>query len=160
MLQLHKRQHVPASSFLDFCAGKWSPIERPGRAQATLERVRNGRKRFGDQFIMPYYGKGSGLTGRCTERPIGTITTLDRWALVRGDEMRMLSANEALAAQTFPAETLRPDNHRSSSSSSLTHSPGAPRQGIPMTERIPIKTEAELCAAFIQSMNKQAGWTC
>ncbi|MCV4344542.1 DNA cytosine methyltransferase [Pseudomonas capsici] len=112
MLELHKRQHVPASSFLDFCAGKWSPIEKPGRAKATLERVRNGRERFGDQFIMPYYGKGSGLTGRCTERPIGTITTLDRWALVRGGEMRMLSANEALAAQTFPAETLRPDNHR------------------------------------------------
>lgn len=112
MLELHKRQHVPASSFLDFDAGKWSPIDRPGRAQATLNRVRNGRERFGDQFIMPYYGKGSGLTGRCTERPIGTITTLDRWALVRGDEMRMLSANEALAAQTFPAETLRPDKHR------------------------------------------------
>lgn len=29
-----------------------------------------------------------------------------------------------------------------------------------MLERTPIKTEAELCAAFIQSMNKQADWTC
>jgi len=26
--------------------------------------------------------------------------------------MRMLSADEALAAQSFPADTLRPDNHR------------------------------------------------
>ncbi|WP_109514715.1 DNA cytosine methyltransferase [Pseudomonas ovata] len=112
MLELHKRQHVPASTFLDFNAGRWSPIVREGRAPATLLRVENGRKRFGDRFIMPYYGKGSGLTGRCTERPIGTITTLDRWALVRGDEMRMLSASEALAAQTFPFDTLRPDNHR------------------------------------------------
>ena len=112
MLQLHRHQHVPASSFLDFSAGKWSPIEKPGRAPATLERVRNGRKRFGDHFIMPYYGKGSGLTGRDMNRPIGTITTLDRWALVRGDEMRMLSANEALAAQTFHPTTLRPDNYK------------------------------------------------
>jgi len=61
---------------------------------------------------MPYYGKGSGLTGRDINRPIGTITTLDRWALVRGNEMRMLSANEALAAMSFPSDTLRPDNHR------------------------------------------------
>ncbi|QWA31978.1 MULTISPECIES: hypothetical protein [unclassified Pseudomonas] len=29
-----------------------------------------------------------------------------------------------------------------------------------MLERTPIKTEVELCAAFIQSMNKQADWTC
>jgi DNA (cytosine-5)-methyltransferase 1 len=59
-----------------------------------------------------HYGKGSGLTGRDINRPIGTITTLDRWALVRGDQMRMLSANEALAAMSFPADTKRLDNHR------------------------------------------------
>ncbi|WP_460423811.1 DNA cytosine methyltransferase [Pseudomonas sp. ZL2] len=112
MLQLPQERHVPASSFLDFDAGRWSPIEKPGRAQATLNRVRNGRERFGERFIMPYYGKGSGTTGRDINRPIGTITTLDRWALVDGERMRMLSANEALAAQSFPAGTLRPDNHR------------------------------------------------
>lgn len=112
MLELHRRLHVPAASFLNFDVGRWSPIEKPGRAQATLDRVRNGRERFGDRFIMPYCGKGSGLTGRDINRPIGTITTLDRWALVDGDRMRMLSANEALAAQSFPADTLRPDNHR------------------------------------------------
>ncbi|CAK9889166.1 DNA cytosine methyltransferase [Pseudomonas fluorescens] len=112
MLELHRHQHVPAASFLDFDAGRWSQIEKPGRAQATLDRVRNGRARFGERFIMPYYGKGSGTTGRDINRPIGTITTLDRWALVDGDQMRMLSADEALAAMSFPADTLRPDNHR------------------------------------------------
>ncbi|MFQ6574170.1 DNA cytosine methyltransferase [Pseudomonas sp. UM16] len=112
MLELHRRQHVPAASFLDFDAGRWSPVEKPGRAQATLNRVRNGRERFGERFIMPYYGKGSGTTGRDINRPIGTITTLDRWALVDGDRMRMLSASEALAAMSFPPDTLRPDNHR------------------------------------------------
>ena len=70
--------------------------------------MRNGRQRFGDRFIMPYYGKGSGTTGRDINRPIGTITTLDRWALVEGDSMRMLIASEALAAMSFR----RPDNHR------------------------------------------------
>lgn len=112
MLEIHRRQHVSAASFLDFDAGRWSPIEKPRRAQATLVRVRNGRASFGERFIMPYYGKGSGTTGRDISRPIGTITTLDRWALVDGDRMRMLSTNEALAAQSFAADTLRPNNHR------------------------------------------------
>lgn len=111
-LQLPQCQHVPARDILDFEAGKWSKIEKPGRAESTLTRVKNGRERFGDRFIMPYYGSGSGLTGRSLDRPIGTITTLDRWALVRGDEMRMLSADEALAAQSFGPDTKRPDNHR------------------------------------------------
>lgn len=111
-LQLPKYPHVPASQIIDFDAGKWSPISKPGRAESTLIRVKNGRERFGERFVMPYYGSGSGLTGRSLDRPIGTITTLDRWAVVDGDRMRMITADEAMAAQSFPADTLRPDNHR------------------------------------------------
>ncbi|KPB90313.1 C-5 cytosine-specific DNA methylase family protein [Pseudomonas syringae pv. maculicola] len=111
-LQLHQRQHVPASSFIDFDSGKWSPIVKPSRAESTLTRVKNGRQRFGERFIMPYYRSGSGLTGSCIERPIGTITKLDRWALVRGNEMRMLSADEGLAGMSFDADTKRPASHR------------------------------------------------
>lgn len=111
-LQLKQHQHVPAASFLEFDAGRWSLIEKPGRAQATLDRVRNGRERFGDRFIMPYYGKGSGTTGRDINRPIGTITTRDRWAIVRGNEMRMLSADENLRAMSFAFDVKRPKSHR------------------------------------------------
>ncbi len=74
--------------------------------------MKNGLERFGERFVMPYYGSGSGLTGRSLDRPIGTITTLDRWAVVDGDRMRMISADEAMAAQSFPKDTQRPDNHR------------------------------------------------
>lgn len=111
-LQLQQHRLVPARSIIDFDAGKWSLIDKPGRAEATLRRVKNGRKSFGERFVMPYYGRGSGLTGRSLDRPIGTITTLDRWAIVDGDRMRMISADEALAAQSFPADTLRPKSHR------------------------------------------------
>ncbi|NPZ19492.1 DNA cytosine methyltransferase [Pseudomonas aeruginosa] len=110
-LKLPQLEHVAASSFIDFNAGTWSSIDKPGRAAATLERVRNGRQAFGERFIMPYYGRGSGTTGRSLARPIGTITTRDRWALVDGDRMRMLSADEALLAQSFPADTKRPTQH-------------------------------------------------
>ena len=109
-LQLPKMEHVPATSFIDFNAGRWSPIERPGRATATLERIRNGREQFGDRFVMSYYGNTK--SGRSLQRPIGTITTRDRWAIVDGDRMRMLTADENLLAMSFPVDTKRPANHR------------------------------------------------
>lgn len=101
-LQLPQRAHVGASEIVDFTAGRWTPVERTGRAQATLERIRVARERFGRQFVMPYYGSGSGLTGRCLSRPLGTITTLARWAVVDGDRMRMLTTSENRAAMGFP----------------------------------------------------------
>lgn len=112
VLDLPKRAHIPASSFIDFGAGRWSRIDKPGRAAATLRRVAAGRRSFGERFIMPYYGRGSGLTGRCLSRPIGTITTVDRWAVVRGDEMRMVSIPEAKAAMTFPPGYLLPEQSK------------------------------------------------
>ncbi|MDN6872910.1 DNA cytosine methyltransferase [Pseudomonas citronellolis] len=111
MLQLPTAPHVPASTFIDFDRGNWSAIERPGRAAATLRRVANGRTRFGERFLMPYYGTGSGTTGRSLGRPIGTITTRDRWAIVDGNRMRMLDADENLAAMSFPSTYKRPQEH-------------------------------------------------
>lgn len=109
-LQLPRHEHVPAASFLGLDDGSWSPIHRPGRAVATLERVAAGRRAFGDRFLISYYGNTK--IGRSLSRPIGTITTRDRWALVDGDRMRMLTANENLLAMSFPEDTRRPDNHR------------------------------------------------
>lgn len=107
-LQFPKRKHVPARTIVDWNSGKWSQIDRPGRSAATLERVRNGRSVFGDRFLAPYYGSGSGKTGRSVDRPIGTITTFDRWALIDGDRMRMLSVPEARRAMSFPSDYILP----------------------------------------------------
>ena len=113
LLNLEKVEHTPASSFINWDDGKWSPIRKHGRAKATLARIFRGRRDLGKgRFLIPYYGSGSGLTGRCPERPIGTITTLDRWALVKGKHMRMLTADEVLAAMSFPADIKRPNNRR------------------------------------------------
>ena len=110
MLNLQKEPHKPASSFIDFDVGKWSPIRKHGRAAATLERADAGRKAFGRQFLFSYYGNTR--TGRDINRPVGTITTRDRWAVVDGDRMRMLTAGENLAAMSFPSNTKVPNNHR------------------------------------------------
>lgn len=98
-LKLPKLEHVPALSFIDFNAPRWSAIERPGRAAATLERIANGRRAYGDRFLTSFYGATKG--GRCLSRPIGTITTRDRWAVIDGDRMRMVSVNEARVAMSF-----------------------------------------------------------
>lgn len=111
LIRLEKRPHVSASSFVDFDAGSWQPIEKPGRADATLRRVAAGRARFGERFLMPYYGGGSGLTGRDLERPIGTITTRDRWAVVDGEQMRMLTTEENRSAMGFPKSYILPTVH-------------------------------------------------
>lgn len=101
-LELPRRAHVPAADIIDFGAGAWSAIGRKGRSQSTLARIAAGRRRFGERFVAPYYGSGSGETGRSLQRPLGTITTRDRWAVIDGDRMRMLSIPEARAAMGFP----------------------------------------------------------
>lgn len=109
MIKLEKQPHVPASSFVDFAAGSWQPIEKPGRAVKTLARVAAGRAQHGDRFISSYYG--GTLGGRALSRPVGTITTRDRHAIIDGDRMRMFSAQECRAAQGFPADYQLPDRH-------------------------------------------------
>ncbi|AEX53136.1 C-5 cytosine-specific DNA methylase family protein [Rahnella aquatilis CIP 78.65 = ATCC 33071] len=105
-LRLPKYEHVAASTFLDLNAGAWSMVNKPGRAVATLERITNGRKQFGDRFLISYYG--STKNGRSLDRPIGTITTRDRWAIVDGTRMRMISVDEVMAAMSFPKDYHRP----------------------------------------------------
>ncbi|KAF0810414.1 DNA-cytosine methyltransferase [Alcanivorax sp. S71-1-4] len=111
-LHLEPEPHIPARSFIDLQEGRWQPIDKPGRSPATLRRVRNGRKRFGDTFIMPFYSSGSGLTGRSLDRPIGTIPTRDRWAIVHGDKMRMINRFECRDGMSFPQNHHIPDDHR------------------------------------------------
>lgn len=110
MLNLQPQQHIPARSFVDLDAGNWSLIDKPGRATKTLARVAAGRAEHGDTFLMSYYGNT--MTGRSLDRPIGTITTRDRWAIVRDDKMRMLSRFECRDAMSFPSDYQLPDNHR------------------------------------------------
>ena len=78
---------------------RWSQLA--DKVPATRKRAEAGRARYGERFVMPYYGSGSGLSGRDLERPLGTVTCKDRWALVDGDRMRMLQVPEYRAAMGF-----------------------------------------------------------
>lgn len=111
-LKLQQRTHVPAASVIDFTAGRWALVHHARRSRATLQRIENGRRRFGHRFVAPYYGSGSGETGRSLDRPLGTVTTRDRWAVIDGERMRMLSAREAQAAMGFPPTYQLPSRHK------------------------------------------------
>lgn len=106
-LALPKSEHIGSGQIIDFDAGKWSAIDKPGRSPATLARVRNGRAAHGARFITAYYGNENG--GRCLSRPVGTITTRDRWAVIDGERMRMLSVAECRRAMGFPSDYRLPE---------------------------------------------------
>ena len=111
-LDLPKRPHRAIGDFIEWDSHKWSPVNKPGRSPATLRRISAGRAEFGPRFIAPYYSSGSGLTGRSLARPIGTITTCDRWAVIDGDRMRMIQVPEARAAMGFRSDYLLPPTKR------------------------------------------------
>lgn len=109
-LELPRRVHRAAAECIDMTAGRWSPIDKPGRSARTLARITAGRKRHGSRFLAPYYGSGSGETGRCLQRPIGTLTTRARWAVIDGDRMRMVLASEGRELMSFPSSYRLPSN--------------------------------------------------
>lgn len=111
VLPLEKQPHLPARDVLDFEAGRWSLIDRPGRSAKTLARVKAGRAVFGDRFLVAYYGNTQG--GRSLDRPIGTLTTHDRYALIDGNRMRMVNKREATAFMGFPDDYILPPDHKS-----------------------------------------------
>ncbi len=111
-LKLPQRDHVTIDSVIDWSYPRWNRIRRPGRSRATLRRIRSGRASFGSRFVAPFYGSGSGTTGRSIHRPIGTITTLDRWAVIDGHKMRMLQPPELRAAMGFPESCALPATRR------------------------------------------------
>ena len=93
--------------------GTWttSPLNHERRAAATLERARRGFKALGPDasFLLVYYGsdgRGSSSGGwQPLNRPLRTITTLDRFALVSHDQgeprLRMLQVPELKRAMGF-----------------------------------------------------------
>jgi len=112
-LKARRVEHRSFRSCIDWKFPRWSKVNKPGRASKLLAQVARARRELKtDRFLVPYYGSGSGLTGRSLDRPIGTITAHDVWAVVDGDRMRMLQPHEAAKAQGFPPGFLMAGNRR------------------------------------------------
>lgn len=107
-LKFDSERLVPARSIIDieFENYKWDLVSN--RVEATQRRVRNGRKQFGKVFLDAAYGSERG--GRSLDKPIGTITTVNKHSLVYGDFIRPITIEEQAAAQSFPRSYQFPDS--------------------------------------------------
>ena len=96
----------------------FSPVNCPRRAKATVERAEGAIRELGANtpFIMVYYGTDGAGGFQTLDRPLRTVTTLDRFAFVRpncnGHEMRMLQPPELAAAMGFPNYHVWPQSSR------------------------------------------------
>ncbi|MBK8476274.1 MAG: DNA cytosine methyltransferase [Opitutaceae bacterium] len=88
---------------------RWTPLHKKGRAKPTLDRAERGFATLGKKtpFLLVYYGSDGGGGWQRLSRPLRTITTVDRFALVKPDPnhghvMRMLQVPELQAAMGMP----------------------------------------------------------
>jgi DNA (cytosine-5)-methyltransferase 1 len=81
-----------------------TPLFRKGRAKDTLARAKRAIAELGEDqpFLIVYYGTDGCGGWQSLDRPLRTITTVDRFALVRptehGYRMRMLQVPELMRA--------------------------------------------------------------
>jgi DNA (cytosine-5)-methyltransferase 1 len=109
---LRKRKPKKIADAIDLNAPyPWTPLRKPKRAKATLERAKRGIKAMGTTkpFLLVYYGSDGAGGWQRLNRPLRTITTVDRFALLKPDSkhghvMRMLQVPELKAAMGMPAK--------------------------------------------------------
>jgi DNA (cytosine-5)-methyltransferase 1 len=89
----------------------YTPLHKKGRAKPTLTRARRAIKSVGYHrpFLIVYYGSDGAGGWQTVDKPLRTITTVDRFAYVtpgakRGHRMRMLQVPELRRAMGFPDE--------------------------------------------------------
>jgi len=107
----HPGRRRTAKSILD-PKGTWDTtlLYNEGRAAATLERAERGLKALGrnSSFLLVYYGTDGSGGWQPLDRPLRTITTVDRFALItpdkNGPRMRMLQVPELKRAMGFDEE--------------------------------------------------------
>ena len=88
------------------------------RAAATLERAERGFRALGSDasFLIVYYGNDGSGGWQPLDRPLRTITTLDRFGLIRHDgrepRLRMLQVPELKRAMGFDDDFKLPAGNR------------------------------------------------
>jgi DNA (cytosine-5)-methyltransferase 1 len=103
-----KIRHIAARKILD-PEGTWkvTPLDNGRRASATLARAGRAIEALGKgvPFLIVYYGSDGSGGWQPLDRPLRTMTTLDRFALVTWHEkkpmMRMLQVPELQRAMGF-----------------------------------------------------------
>lgn len=105
LIALNKNKMASARDIIDWDADyPKSLLNKPGRAQATLDRANKAIKKLGRgiPFLIVYYGSDYAGGWQTLDVPLRTVTTIDRFGLVTWDNdtpyLRMLQPNELLRA--------------------------------------------------------------
>ena len=108
-----KKELKPACSVIDLNGNySYTPLYSPKRAIATIQRAERAISSIGtkEPFLIVYYGTDGSGGWQPIDRPLRTVTTIDRFAFVKpsntGYMMRMLQPEELKVAMGFP-ETYR-----------------------------------------------------
>lgn len=119
LLKLVGTEKLCARDVIDWHADyPTTPLERPGRAQPTLERAARAINELGRKkpFIIVYYGSDYAGGWQRLDAPLRTVTTVDRFALVTWKKdipyMRMLQPNELSRAMGGGTEHQLPHGSR------------------------------------------------
>ncbi len=107
-LEETSQENVFAHTIIDWSgAYPMAPLLTPSRAVKTLERAERAIAALGSDtpFLLVYYGSDGSGGWQSLDRPLRTITTLDRFALVepspKGHQMRMLQPEELRKGMGF-----------------------------------------------------------
>ncbi len=96
----------------------FSQLVTEKRAKATLERAERAFSEVGKDksFLLVYYGSDAAGGWQSIDKPLRTVTTVDRFAYVKpsdnGHLMRMLQVPEIKAAMGFPSQFKMPHGTR------------------------------------------------
>jgi DNA (cytosine-5)-methyltransferase 1 len=109
VVQQKRRGRKPTARGILDRPGTWQtqPLYSDHRARPTIERAERGFKALGksESFLLVYYGSDGGGGWQPLDRPLRTITTVDRFALIepstKGPMMRMLQVPELKRAMGF-----------------------------------------------------------
>lgn len=115
----HRRRLRTARDVVDF-DGPWAsrPLYSEGRAPDTLARAERAMNELpkGEPFLIVYYGSDGSGGWQPLDRPLRTLTTLDRFGLVtwqkRTPMLRMLQVPELLRAMGFDRKYILPHGTR------------------------------------------------
>jgi len=104
---------LPVSSLIESTSTfTYTPLLRKGRAKPTLLRAQRAIKALGSNrpFLIVYYGSDGAGGWQRIDKPLRTVTTVDRFGHVRptknGHEIRMLQVPELKRAMGFPDKHL------------------------------------------------------
>jgi DNA (cytosine-5)-methyltransferase 1 len=97
----------------------YTPLYKKNRAKATIARARRALKAVGkkDPFLLVYYGSDAAGGWQTLTRPLRTVTTIDRFALVkpnggRSRVMRMLQVAELQIAMGMVGMSIKHGTRR------------------------------------------------